>query len=103
MLVHRPFAAQLLHFFGLISTTVPVCTFLVGDSKCGEIFQRWLVSVTTVTVLRLNFITVPGRRSPLGELKLTCAPGWSAYDVFAGRPTVRVHRVAAHPGQVLLF
>jgi hypothetical protein len=27
--------------------------------------------------LRLNFITVPDRRSPLGELKLTCTPGWN--------------------------
>jgi hypothetical protein len=27
--------------------------------------------------LRLNFMTVPDRRSPLGESKLTRAPGWN--------------------------
>lgn len=63
MLVRRSFATRSI-YFGLISTTVPACTFLIGDSKCGEIFQRWPLSVTTVTVLQLTFITVADRRSP---------------------------------------
>ena len=34
----------------------------IGDSRCGEIFQRWPLLVTTVTVLRLYFpLALPAR------------------------------------------
>lgn len=71
-------------YSALFTAKRPVPTALSGFfspfrrfTRVTQIFQRWSLSVTTVTVLRLSFMTVPDRRPPCGESKFTRAPGWN--------------------------
>jgi hypothetical protein len=50
-------------FSGAMSTTLPLDTSLIGESKCGEVFQACPLSVTTATALRSRLPCQPGAAS----------------------------------------